>query len=436
MSFLPANIKQGGINMKTIILFFLFTVLVSAQIKFEDYFLNKTLRVDYYHSGNNDTDYYSFDQLKEEPYWGGSKTNLLNKFNYGEYEVKVFDSSSNKLIYSHTYSTLFHEWQTTDEAKQTIKSFSETVTMPYPKNNIYIEFYGRDKKNNLLKKFTLNVDPKDYFIRNENDYKYPDFKVHYSGDPANKVDIVIIPEGYTKDQMKKFKVDCQRFAKYLFETSPYKENQDKFNIWGVDAPSEQSGTDIPKDSIWRNTLLNTNFYTFREERYLMTEDDKKVRDVASNAPYDQIYILVNTDKYGGGAIYNYYSVCTSDNQYSGYVFTHEFGHGFAFLADEYYTSSVAYNDFYPLNVEPLEPNITTLVDFASKWKDMVDKDTPIPTPDIPKYKNTVGVFEGGGYVAKGVYRPYEDCSMKSKTFNNFCPVCQRAIKRMIDSYTK
>ena len=422
--------------MKTIIIFFLFTALVSAQIRFSDYFLNKTLRIDCYHTGTKDTDYYSFDQLKEEPYWGGSKTNLLDKFNYGEYEVKAFDSLSNKLIFSHTYSTLFHEWQTTQEARQTTKTFSETVTMPFPKNNIYLEFYSRDKKNNLIKKFTLYINSKDYYIRKDNYYKFPNFKVQYSGDPANKVDIVIIPDGYTKDQMNKFKDDCQKFAGYLFATSPYKENKDKFNIWGIEAPSEQSGTDIPRDSIWRNTLLNTNFYTFREERYLMTEDDKKVRDVASNAPYDQINILVNTDKYGGGAIYNYYSVCTADNKYSDYVFTHEFGHGFAFLADEYYTSDVTYINFYPLDVEPLEPNITTLVDFSSKWKDLVDKDTPIPTPDIPKYKNQVGAFEGGGYEAKGVYRPMEDCSMKSISFNNFCPVCKRAIQRMIDFYTE
>jgi hypothetical protein len=145
---------------------------------------------------------------------------------------------------------------------------------------------------------------------------------------------------------------------------------------------------------------------------------------------------VNSDKYGGGAIYNYYSVCVNKNIFSEYVFSHEFGHGFAFLADEYYTSDVAYNDFYPLNVEPLEPNITTLVDFESKWKDMIDTDTPIPTPSSPKYRDKVGVFEGGGYVAKGVYRPMEDCSMKTATVNNFCPVCKRAIQKMIDFYSR
>ena len=221
--------------------------------------------------------------------------------------------------------------------------------------------------------------------------------------------------------MDDFKADCKKFADYLFKVSPYSENKDKFNIWGVEAPSPEEGTDVPASGIWSKTLMNTQFYTFDLERYLMTSDYKSVRDLAANAPYDQIYILVNSDKYGGGSIYNYYSVCVNNNMFSEYVFSHEFGHGFAFLADEYYTSDVAYNDFYPLSVEPLEPNITTLIDFESKWEDMVNEGTPVPTPATSKYSDKVGAFEGGGYVAKGVYSPMEDCSMKTATVNNFCP---------------
>ena len=421
--------------MKIILVILLTSVTVFCQINFDRYFSDKTLRVDYFHTGDSLNDSYSIDELKEEPYWGGSETNLVDTFNYGRYEVKVFDQKENKLIYSRTYSTLFDEWQTTDEAKHTTKSFSETVTMPFPKEKITIEFYSRDRENILHKKFEYPVDPDDYFISTERHLEFPSFKVFYNGDPAHKVDIVILPEGYTKDEMDEFKQDCQRFAGYLFAVSPYSENKDRFNVWGVEAPSPEKGTDIPASGIWKKTLMNTHFYTFDLERYLMTEDNKSVRDLAANAPYDQIYILVNSSKYGGGAIYNYYSVCVNNNIFSEYVFSHEFGHGFAFLADEYYTSDVAYNDFYPLDVEPLEPNITTLVDFASKWKDMVDADTPIPTPDTPEYKDKVGVFEGGGYVAKGVYRPMEDCSMKTATVNNFCPVCRRAIQRMIDFLT-
>ncbi len=421
--------------MKTILIFLFASFTLFPQVNFGDYFKDKTLRVDYFHTGDSLNDSYSIDELKEEPYWGGSKTNLIDTFNYGHYEVKVYDQEENKLIFSHTYSTLFDEWQTTDEAKHTTKTFSETVTMPFPKEKIRIEFYSRDKMNALSKKFEYNVDPGNYFISPERHLEYPSFKVVHNGDLAVKVDIVMLPEGYTKDEMDDFKSDCKKFADYLFNASPYSENKDKFNIWGVEAPSPEEGTDIPADGTWNKTLMNTQFYTFDLERYLMTSDYKSVRDLAANAPYDQIYILVNSDKYGGGSIYNYYSVCVNNNMFSEYVFSHEFGHGFAFLADEYYTSDVAYNDFYPLNVEPLEPNITTLVDFGSKWKDMVDEDTPIPTPATSKYSDIVGVFEGGGYVAKGVYRPMEDCSMKTATVNNFCPVCKRAIQQMIDFLT-
>jgi hypothetical protein len=421
--------------MKTILILLFASVALFPQADFDKYFTDKSLRVDYFHTGDSLNDSYSIDELKEEPYWGGSKTNLLDNFNYGRYEIKVFSENDNTLIYSKTYSTLFDEWQTTDEAKLTAKTFSETVTMPYPREKIRIEFYSRDKQNLQHKKFEYHVDPDNYFISKERRFEYPSFKVVNNGDPAVKVDIVILPEGYTKDEMDDFKKDCKKFADYLFAVSPYSENKDKFNIWGVEAPSPEEGTDIPADGVWKKTLLNTQFYTFDLERYLMTSDYKSVRDLAANAPYDQIYILVNSDKYGGGSIYNYYSVCVNNNEYSEYVFTHEFGHGLAFLADEYYTSDVAYNDFYPLNIEPLEPNITTLVNFDSKWKDMVDRDTPVPTPDISKYKSKVGVFEGGGYVAKGVYRPMEDCSMKTATVNNFCPVCKRAIQQIIDFYS-
>ena len=423
--------------MKTLITsILLLTNLVFSQTNFDQYFENKTLRLDYFHTGNSTEDYYSIDELIEEPYWGGSKTNLLDKFNYGKYKVVVIDQVSGKEIYSRTYATLFSEWQTTDEAKQTTKSFSETVVFPYPKENIIVEFYSRDRKNVLQKKFEYVVNPNSYFVKTERTLEYKTFEVLKSAPSDKAVDIVIIPDGYKIDEMEKFKKDCEKFAGYLFKASPYKENKDRFNIWGVEAPSKESGTDIPAENIWKNTITNTRFYTFDLDRYLMTSDNKTLRQVASNAPYDQIFILVNTEKYGGGAIYNHYSVCVSDNNYGEYIFTHEFGHGFAGLGDEYYTSDVAYNEFYPLDVEPLDPNLTTLVNFESKWKDMLDEETLIPTPAEKEYKETLGVFEGGGYVAKGVYRPKQDCSMKSISVDNFCPVCKHAIKQMIDFYSE
>jgi len=421
--------------MKFLIFAFLaFPNLIFPQIYFDQYFFNKTLRLDYYHTGNDTSDYYSFDELIEEPFWGGSHNKLLDEFDYGKYKFIIKDYNTGKEIYSRTYSTLFSEWQTTAEAKQTIKTFSETVVFPYPKNIVVVEFYSRDKKNILHKKFEYVVNPNSYFVKTERKNECENFEVIHNGKSNEVVDIVIIPEGYTESEMSKFKKDCDRFVNYLYNASPYKENEHKFNVWGVYAPSKESGTDIPAENIWKNTTVNSQFYMFDLDRYLMTSDNKTLRSIASNAPYDQIFILVNTKKYGGGSIYNHYSVCVSDNSNSEYIFTHEFGHGFAGLGDEYYTSNVAYNDFYPLDVEPLDPNLTTMVNFKSKWKDMIDENTPIPTPAAIDYINSVGVFEGGGYVAKGVYRPMQDCSMKSISIDNFCDVCKRAIQKMIDFY--
>jgi len=421
---------------KIFALFIVFAVTTYCQVKFDDYFENKTLRIDYFHSGNVTDDSYSIDELKEEPYWGGSKAHLLDEFDYGKYKTEVYDKESGKMIFSKTYTTLFNEWQTTAEAKKTYKTFSETVIMPYPKKDVNVVFYSRDRKNEWVKKYEYPVSVSSYFISKERHLQYNTFQVVNSGPSDKCVDIVMIPEGYTEKELDLFKEDCKKFAGYLFNTTPFKENKDKFNIWGVLVPSQESGTDIPKNNIWKKTIVNTSFYTFDVERYLMTTDNKDLRDLAANAPYDQIYIIVNSEKYGGGSIYNHYSCGTNKNPYADYVFVHEFGHGFAGLADEYYTSEVAYEDPYPLDVEPIEPNITTLVHFDKKWKDMVDSSTPIPTPSEEKFYSKVGAFEGGGYIAKGVYRPMYDCQMKSKSVNNFCPVCKRAIERMIKFYSE
>ncbi|MGD8305638.1 MAG: M64 family metallopeptidase [Ignavibacteria bacterium] len=422
--------------MRIIIISLLLSGSIFSQVSFNDYFLDKTLRLDYFHTGNNEEDFYSFDELIEEPYWGGSKVNLIDRFNYGKYSFSVIDIESEKLIYSRTYTTLFEEWQTTAEAKKTMKTFSETLVFPYPKKTVRVEFYGRDKKNKLFKKFEYTVDPSNYFITPERSEKFNSFEVLKSGDPALKVDIVMIPDGYTEEEMDKFKKDCNRFAGYLFNSSPFRENKDKFNIWGVYASSEQSGTDIPAEDIWKETVVDATFYTFDLERYVMTAANKKLRDIASYAPYDQIVIIVNSDKYGGGAIYNHYSCFVSDNDKSELIFIHEFGHGFVSLGDEYFTSDVAYEEFYPLDVEPLDANLTTLIDFESKWKDLVEEGIPIPTPSTEEYENIVGAFEGGGYMPKGIYRPKQDCVMKSFKAGNFCPVCKRAIQQMIDFYTE
>ncbi|MBI1939488.1 MAG: peptidase M64 [Ignavibacteriales bacterium] len=422
--------------MKKILLFLLISLsVVYPQIKFDDNFAEKTLRLDFYHTGNKNTETISFDKLIEEPIWSGTKKNLIDQFGYGSYLLKIFDDSTNTLIYSRGFSTLFQEWQTTEEAKNTLRSFSGSVVMPFPKNKVRVEILKRDRRNNFEVKFSYNVNPQSYFIIKEKAKPFPNFKVHYSGEPSQKLDIVLIPEGYSSEEMNKFKEDCNRFAGYLFEYSPFKENQNKINIWGVEAPSVQSGTDIPGKNIWMQTLLNSHFYTFDSERYLMTTDYFAIRDVAANAPNDQIYVIVNTEKYGGGAIYNYYNVTAADNKLSKQIFVHEFGHGLAGLADEY-GDDPTYQDFYPLDVEPWEPNVTTLVNFESKWKNLVNDGTPIPTPDEEKYKNKIGAFEGAGYVPKGVYRPTGNSIMRAFSSNEFNEVCKSAIEKIINSYTE
>jgi len=422
--------------MKIIFLSLISITFTFSQVNFDDYFEDKTLRLDYFHSGDKENNYYSIDELIEEPYWGGSKVNLIDIFNYGRYKFEVYDIETNKLIYSRGYSTIFNEWQTTEEAKHTTKTFNETVVFPFPKKAVLVVFYASNRKNEWIKKFEYEVNPENYFIKTERVDEYNKFEIVNSGDPSVKVDIAIIPEGYTEDEMESFKKDCDRFADYLFNASPFSENRDKFNIWGIEAPSIESGTDIPKEDVWKKTLVNSSFYTFDLERYVMTYDNKTLRNVASNAPYDQIYVLVNSDKYGGGSIYNHYSMSVTGNQYFEFIVTHEFGHGFASLADEYYTSDVAYQDFYPLDVEPTDPNLTTLVDFDSKWNDLVEEGTPIPTPNTDEFKDKVGAFEGGGYMEKGIYRPAEDCTMKSIKVDNFCPVCKMSIQQMIDFYSE
>lgn len=417
-------------------LFLLIYHLLPAQINFDEYFLDKQLRLDYIHAGDASHEHYFFDELIEEPYWGGSRINLIDTLRYGQYFFEVVELTSGKIIYSRGYSTLFHEWQTTEEASRTRKAFTESVIFPYPRKNVRVDFYSRNRKGIFEKKFEYTVDVQSPFIRKERRMQHLPFDVHISAPSHQAVDIVLLPEGYTFDQLEKFFTDCQIFAAQLFSFEPFKSNQHRFNIRGIVAPSPEAGCDNPSANQWVRTLLDASFYTFGTERYCMTSDFKAVRDLAANAPYDQIYILVNHEKFGGGAIYNYYSLSVTSNQSFGKILVHEFGHAFAGLGDEYYTSEVAYVDFYPTDVEPWEPNLTTLVNFESKWKNLLAPSTPIPTPASQAYEHVVGVFEGGGYSAKGVYRPMIDCLMHTFRGAHFCPVCTRAIEQMINFYSQ
>lgn len=418
--------------MKTLMILLLSLISFKALPNFDNYFAFKTLRIDYYRTGNFETEIISIDELIEEPFWGGSKTKLTDQFNYGHHKIEVYEFLNETLLFSTTYSSLFAEWQTTAEAKETWRSFNEGIVFPFPLQKVYVVFYTRNRDNEWIEKFRYTVDPTDIFISKERKSVFPVFEVSLSNDSWNALDVVFIPEGYTKDEMTKFRNDCLRFADYLLKARPFSENHDYINIRAVLAPSNELGTDIPGQGVWKQTVVNSNFYTFGLERYLTTMDMKNLRNLASNVPYDQMIILVNSQVYGGGGIYNHYAITTTDHFKSDYVFIHEFGHALAGLGDEYYSSEVAYEDFYNLKVEPWEPNLTTLVNFETKWQDMIEPGTPVPTPPDEKYKKVVGVFEGGGYNAKGVYRPFFDCTMKSAGYDNFCPVCKRAIQRAID----
>jgi hypothetical protein len=394
------------------------------------------MRFDFLLGGNSKEERVYPEQIKKEPHWAGSKKNLVDPFNYGNYRFSIFDIKSDSLLFSKGFSTLFEEWQSTAEAKEIDKTFYQSAIFPFPKQKIRLEIDSRQWEGNFKNIYNTEINPENYFILNETPEKFEILEVLNNGKPENKVDIVILAEGYSLAEMEKFKEDVKRVTQYLFDEEPFKSEQTKFNVNAVLTPSLESGTDIPGENIYKNTRFNSTFYTFDVSRYLTTSDMKNILDAAAVVPYDHIYVLVNSERYGGGGFYNFLSVCTAGNSLTKEVFVHEFGHGFAGLGDEYYDSEVAYEDFYNLKVEPWEPNITTLVDFDSKWKSMVNESVEIPTPRGAKYNNTVGVYEGGGYMNKGIYSPFIDCRMKSNTAKGFCPVCQESIKKVIQFYSE
>ena len=423
-------------KLKFLFLILIFPAISNSQIDFNKYFRNESLRFDFLLGGNSSEEKVYREQIKKEPFWAGSKKNLTDPFNYGNYRFSVFDEKSDSLLFSKGFSTLFEEWQSTAEAKESDKTFYQSAIFPFPKRKIRLEIDSRQRNGNFNTIYKTEINPDNYFILNETPIQFETFEILNNGKPENKVDIVILAEGYTALEMEKFREDAKRVTQYLFDEEPFKSEKEKFNVSAVLTPSPESGTDIPGEHIYKNTRFNSTFYTFDVSRYLTTSDMKNILDAAALVPYDQIYVLVNTERYGGGGFYNFVSVCTADNSLTKEVFVHEFGHGFAGLGDEYYTSDVAYEDFYNLKIEPWEPNITTLVNFGSKWKSMVKESVEIPTPRTAKYENTVGVYEGGGYMSKGIYSPFIDCQMKSNTAKGFCPVCAESIKKVIQFYSE
>ena len=410
-------------------LYFLFRIsLLLAPISglcsppYDTYFTEAVFRFDYLLTGDYASVTLFPQESKMEKQWSGSHNALIDKSNFGTYRFQVYDQQEGELIFSKGFSPLFQEWQATPEAKQMSRAFYQVIRFPFPKKNITLKIEKRDSIGQFGVIYSQDINPDNYFIIRERTHNVPIEKLRYSGDPSHKVDIAILAEGYTWDEMDKFVNDAKRLTDSLFTINPFLELRDQFNVYALKTASIESGTDIPGEHIYRNTVFNSSFYTFNISRYLTISDMKTVCDMAAEVPWDQLIVLVNSSRYGGGGFYNSNNVCTSDHKLSPNVFVHEFGHGFAGLADEYYTSEVTFDDYYNLKVEPWEPNLTTLVNFDIKWKSMIDRAIPVPTPRTGKYESVVGAFEGGGYRSKGIFSPMEDCRMKSNITTNFCPV--------------
>lgn len=416
------------------------TVSSLAQVpvsSFDELYYPARLRVDYFIAGDSATETVYLKEIRKEPGWGGSRKNLTDTFNSGSFRYELVDSASGMTIFSRGFCNLFQEWRLTPEALKMKRSFEQVAVMPFPKKTAYFRVLKRNYSDGLFSLLLqITIDPMDYFIYSPNPTRYPYVKFIDNGDPENKVDIAFIAEGYLPEEMPKFLQDAQRIGDYFLKVSPYSEYPGNFNFYAIQSPSAETGVTIPGTREYINTSVKSTFYTFNMDRYLTCFNTFEVYDIAASVPYDAVFILVNSKRYGGGGFYNHLGESTVDNPLSNIVAVHEFGHTFAGLADEYYTSEVTYSGFYNIAVEPWEPNITTNVDFASKWKSMIRPGIPVPTPRTDEYRDEVGMFEGGGYVGKGIFSPKMDCRMKSNEAPGFCPVCREAIRRMILFYSE
>lgn len=472
-----------------------------AGSAFADLFLDETLRIDYYHTGSAQEEVVALDQMWRQGTWAGgtwagSRTHLVDDLDLGRYTAKLQDADTGEVIFSRGFDSYFAEWQTTGPAAAGVRrTYHESVLVPYPKDPVDFTLAARQDDGTWVEIFRVRIDPQDVMIRRD---PLPQGVIVVpaanTADSHGCVDVAIVGEGYTADQEGKFRADLARYTALMLEHEPYRSLQDKFKIWGALKPSQESGCDEPSRGVHRTTALGGTFDSLGSERYLLTEDNRAMRDVAAHVPYDVLYIMVNHERYGGGGIYNLFCTFTSDNQWSPYIFLHEFGHSFAGLADEYYTSSTAYGDFYPRGVEPRERNITRLADPAHlKWGTMATPGAPVPTPwhkedydavDLAYQKERtrindriaelmragapqaeieaakaegegrsythqqeidawfaanparglVGAFEGAGYCSQGMYRAELDCIMFSKGVKPFCAACRAGILEVIGRY--
>lgn len=413
-------------------------ILPAKSQNFNDYFIDKTLRIDYIFSGNAQQQMVALDELCVLPRWYGKTQRLSELPMEGNGQITVRDHRSGKTIYRNSFSTLFQEWLTYPEAKNNTQSFENVFLVPMPKDTVDVTVNLYNNRRAVTATLTHQVVPTDILIHHKGEQPTPYVTLQQAADTSRCIHVAFLAEGYTKDEMPTFLKDAQEASDALFAHEPFKKMKDRFNIIAVEAPSEESGTSVPTKGIWKKTALSSHFDTFYSDRYLTTLHLKDLHDWLAGTPYEHIIVLVNTDKYGGGGILNSYNLAMAHHKYFKPVVVHEFGHSFAGLADEYAYENEPI-DMYPHDIEPWEANITTLVDFHNKWENLIKKGTPTPTPlsKNPKEVMTrVGVFEGAGYSTKGVFRGTQDCRMRTNENPEFCPVCKQALEKLIDFYTK
>ena len=401
---------------------------------FYNWFSTASCRVDFHFTGNASSTSVSIHRIKQEPVWGGRTSKTDEFMNLGEYRFQVTDSATSKLLYVDGFSSLFFEWQTTPEAKKLQRSFESTLLFPFPKKAVKVSIEKRKGFDSWEVINTFQISPSDKLIIKNKPVDAKIKEIQNNCSPNKAIDIVVIAEGYTASEREKFFVDAQKLADNLFTHEPFSRYKSRINLHAVAAVSAENEISMPHKDIWRNTALGAHYYTFYEPRYLTSPNVFSIRDYASLVPYDAIYILANTSTYGGGGIYNFYALASAhSDRAKAEVIVHEFGHSFAGLADEYfYDKEDVFDEMYALNKEPWEPNITTMVQFDKKWKAELPQNCPIPTPltDETKTQKT-GLFEGGGYRTKGIYRPSYDCRMRTNNAPGFCSVCEKAVEKMI-----
>ena len=425
--------------MKKHILFLLCLIAVAstrAQV-FADHFADKTLRVDYIFNGNASGQAICLDGLSALPTWAGRKHHLAELPLQGNGQIVMRNAASGKTIYTTSFSSLFQEWLETDEARNVTKGFENTFLLPYPLQPVEIEITLLDPRRNVRASMKHIVHPNDVLIEQKgNSHITPHKYLLHNDSPEKCIDVAILAEGYTLQEIQTFYEDADIACKSIFDHEPFKSMKKRFNVVAVASPSTDSGVSVPRLNEWKHTVFGSHFSTFYSDRYLTTSRVKAIHDALAGIPYEHIIILANTEEYGGGGIYNSYTLTTAHHPMFRPVVVHEFGHSFGGLADEYFYDNDVMTDTYPLDIEPWEQNISTQVDFAAKWKDMLSENTPVPTPAEVSENYPTGVYEGGGYSAKGIFRPAENCRMRTNEYPAFCPVCQRALRRIIEFYTE